>query len=377
MTQRRAFGTIRRLPSKRYQASYIGPDGRRHVGWSTCLVKADAEVWLRDEELLIDRGQWTSPARRSPIDIASPMTLAEYAAATLRRRATRARRPIRPTTVDLYAKLLDLAILPTLGRLPLVDITPAIIARWYESLPPNPTQNGNAYQLLRSIMNDALEDELIDRNPVKIKGAGKPQPKRRGQALNIGELTAYTAVATDHALPLLLAAWCALRSGEVRALRACDIAPDATALQVAQTVTKVGRGGPRSWRFGPPKTDAGARRVAVPPHLRPMLRDALDAHTGADALLFPSPSGQPMDGNVLREAHKRAAGAIGRPSMTLHDLRRTGATLAGQSGATTKELMRMLGHTQPAVAMLYQVADDKRDDERAARMSALLPRGEE
>jgi hypothetical protein len=29
---RRGFGYIRRLPSKRYQASYTGPDLARHVG---------------------------------------------------------------------------------------------------------------------------------------------------------------------------------------------------------------------------------------------------------------------------------------------------------------------------------------------------------
>lgn len=374
MTQRRAFGTIRRLPSRRYQAAYTGPDGRRHTGWSTYLVKADAEVWLRDEELLIDRAQWTPPARRVPVEIANPLTFAEYAAATIRRRATRARRPIRPTTVDLYSKLLDLAILPGLGRYALVDITPDVVQRWYDALPPNPAQNGNAYQLFRSIMNDAVEDELIGRNPVRIKGAGKPQPKRKGEALTLGELKAYTAAADAHALPLLLAAWCALRSGEVRALRAGDVSGDASALQIAQTVTKVGRGGPRAWRFGPPKTDAGARRVAVPPHLRTMLYDALQAHEGGPAdLLFPATGGVlPMDGNVLREAHKAAAKAIGRPSMTLHDLRRTGATLAGQAGATVKELMGFLGHTTPTVAMLYQVTDAQRDDDRARRMSAML-----
>ena len=71
--------------------------------------------------------------------------------ATSARRATRLRKPIRPTSVDLYNRLLDLCILPTLGDLALVDITPAITRRWYDGLPAkNPTQNGNAYALLRS-----------------------------------------------------------------------------------------------------------------------------------------------------------------------------------------------------------------------------------
>ena len=372
---RRAFGTIRKLPSARYQASYIGPDSRRHVGWSTYLVKADAEVWLRDEEILIDRTAWTPPARRLPVEQVDGMTLREYAAANLRRRATRARKPIRPTTVDLYGKLLDLAILPGLGSKVLVDISPADVQRWHDSLPDTPTQNGSAYQLLRSLMADALEDEMIERNPVRIKGAGKPSPKAKGQALNIGELQAYTAAADRHALLLLLAAWCGLRSGEDRGLRRCDVADDATAIKVEQTVSRVGRGKDRTWYIGAPKTAAGARRIAVPPHLRPMLRAWLDAYDGpADGLLFPAGDGHsPMDSVVLWRAHKAAAVAIGRPTLKIHDLRRTALTLAGQTGATVKELMSMAGHTQPAVAMIYQVADDARDDKRAERMSALLP----
>jgi len=62
---------------------------------------------------------------------------------------------------------------------------------------------------------------------------------------------------------------------------------------------------------------------------------------------------------------------IGKPTLTIHDLRRTGATLAGQSGATVKELMHRLGHTLPQVAMIYQVADAQRDAAVASRMSAL------
>lgn len=375
MTARRAFGTIRKLPSARWQASYVGPDGNRHTGWSTYLVKADAEVWLRDEEILIDRAQWTPPDRRKPVEQVDRMTLKEYATANLRRRATRARRPIRPTTVDLYNKLLDLAILPTLGGHALVDITAADVQRWYDALPPkNATQNGNAYQLLRSLMSDALEDEMIDKNPVRIKGAGKPKPKSKGQALNIGELVAYTAAADKHALPLLLAAWCGLRSGENRGLRRCDVADDGSAINVAQAVSRIGKGKGRTWYFGEPKTDAGARRIAVPPHLRPMLRTWLDAYTGpATGLLFPAEDGSsPLDPGVLWRAHKAAAAAIGRPTLKLHDLRRSAATMAGQSGATVKELMRFLGHTQPGVAMIYQVADDARDDIRAERMSAML-----
>lgn len=43
---KRSFGTIRRLPSKRYQASYIGPDMARHNAPGTFTARADAEGWI-------------------------------------------------------------------------------------------------------------------------------------------------------------------------------------------------------------------------------------------------------------------------------------------------------------------------------------------
>lgn len=372
---RRAFGSIRKLPSGRHQASYRGPDGRRHLAWTTYLRRSDAEAWLRDEELLTDRPEtWTPPSRRNPVQQGSPLTFAEYAEANLRRRATRSRAPLKPTTFDNYEKLLCLAILPDLGSLRLVDLTPERLARWHAALPDRtPTQNGNAYQLLHSLLRDAADEGLLEKAPARIKGAGKPTPKREGVALNAGEMAVWAATVERHALPLLLAAWCSLRSGEVRGLRRRDVAADGTLVTVAQAVSRVGKGSQRRWHFDTPKTAAGRRVVAVPPHLAPMLCDWIEAHPGdPDGLLFPATDGvTPLGADQLLRAHKTAAKAAGHPDMTVHDLRRTGATLAGQSGATIRELMRRLGHTTPGVAMIYQRADDDRDRAVAQRMSEL------
>ena len=46
MAKRRGFGTLRKLPSKRWQASYIGPDQERHTGPTTFTATGDAEEWL-------------------------------------------------------------------------------------------------------------------------------------------------------------------------------------------------------------------------------------------------------------------------------------------------------------------------------------------
>ena len=62
---KRSFGYIRLLPSKRYQASYIGPDSLRHVAPETFTAKMDAEGWLSSERRLIEWDQWISPAQRA------------------------------------------------------------------------------------------------------------------------------------------------------------------------------------------------------------------------------------------------------------------------------------------------------------------------
>jgi hypothetical protein len=61
---RRSFGGIGRLLSKRYQASYIGPDLARHVAVETFTAKIDAEGWLAAERRLVEWDEWTSPEVR-------------------------------------------------------------------------------------------------------------------------------------------------------------------------------------------------------------------------------------------------------------------------------------------------------------------------
>jgi integrase len=70
--------------------------------------------------------------------------------------------------------------------------------------------------------------------------------------------------------------------------------------------------------------------------------------------------------------------AAGRPDLTFHALRHTGAVLAAQSGAILAELMARLGHSTPNAAMRYQHAAADRDraiaDVLSERVRHLPPR---
>ena len=75
---RRGFGTIRRLPSGRLQASYIGPDDQRHNAPSTFQTRGDADRWLAAQQTAIASGTWGAQPVAAPRRSTLP-TFAEYA----------------------------------------------------------------------------------------------------------------------------------------------------------------------------------------------------------------------------------------------------------------------------------------------------------
>jgi hypothetical protein len=88
-----------------------------------------------------------------------------------------------PRTVGLHQPLLRLHIAPRLGDLDLVAITPGLVRSWRNDLLDRgvgrPTV-AKCYRLLRAVVNTAVDDELVRRNPCRIKGAGsEPGPRWR------------------------------------------------------------------------------------------------------------------------------------------------------------------------------------------------------
>ncbi|MGY2084232.1 hypothetical protein [Blastococcus sp. SYSU DS0539] len=87
---KRTFGSVDRLPSGRFRARYLGPDGRRHT--KIFVAKADAWAWLASEQTDLLRKSWRAPS-------ASGRTVGEYAEDYL------ARNDLRESTRVLYAGL--------------------------------------------------------------------------------------------------------------------------------------------------------------------------------------------------------------------------------------------------------------------------------
>jgi integrase len=365
--QRRPFGSVRRLPSGRYQARYNGPDSLAYTGRDsggrplTFTSKGAADSYLAGVRTDIERGRWVSPDAPKP---PAPDTLADYAATWL------AARKLADTTREHYGQLLRDHIYPAFGGVLVPDIRPADVRRWHAALTTGPTERAHAYGLLRTIMHTAVADELIDASPCRVRGGGSASRASKTEPATLAELEIIVSKTPERfRLMVLLAAWCALRFGELAELRRKDIDVAAGKVRVRRGVTRVRGARPVKG----PKSDAGTRDVAIPPHLMPAVKAHLREHVavGGNSLLFPAASG----GHLAYASKARwfypARAAAGRDDLRFHDLRHTGAVLAAATGATLAELMARLGHSTPGAALRYQHAAKDRDSAIAAALSGL------
>src|SRR5664280_1169581 len=102
--ERRKFGTIRKLASGRYQASYVGPDLMRHLAPTTYTAKIDAEGWLHEERKLTEANEWTPPKHRAEKARATQQVpdFETYAMKWVAKRRTDKGEPLRASTRAAY-----------------------------------------------------------------------------------------------------------------------------------------------------------------------------------------------------------------------------------------------------------------------------------
>jgi len=373
---RRGFGRIEKRDSGRYRAGYTGPDGRLYRAPMTFDARDDAVAWLAARRAEIQMEVWAPAAAARAALRRNVPTLRAYGDKWLEGRKTRGRE-LRPTTRQQYRMILDTYIYPTFGDEALDLISADAVNRWYGALAPGKeTIRSQAYSLLRTIFTSAASERpqpLIPYNPAHIRGAGNVKRAHKVRPASLPELETIVAALPDrYQLMALLAAWCALRFGELAELRRGDIDLRAKRVSITRGVVRVDG----KFVVGSPKSDAGVRDVAIPPHLIPVVKTHLRNHTGKgkDALLFPAAadSNSHLAPSTLYKVYYPARKAAGREDLRWHDLRHTGAVLAAQTGATLAELMGRLGHSTPGAAMRYQHAAEDRDTEIAKRLSALV-----
>jgi integrase len=344
-----------------YQVRLRRPDGTWYS--KTFRTKREAKDFIGTERTSQLSGSWIDP-------LAGGVTLSEYAQAWLRLRPS-----LRPRTLEQYEYLLRLRILPHLGHVSIRDLTTAGIRRWHSEQiakhGSSASTAAKAYRLLRTILTTAVDDELIPRNPCRIKSAGIERPEER-PILTLEQVRELADVIEPrYRAMVLLAVWTGIRYGEAAALCRANIALDVGTIRIERQLQELNDA---SVFLGPPKTAAGRRTVAMPPHVIPEIALHLGKYVGhsQDAVVFTSPEGAVLRrSNFNRRVWRPTCSQLGLDAFRFHDLRHTGNTLAASTGASTKELMARMGHASPRAALIYQHATPDRDRTIAAQLSRI------
>ncbi|GAB2583659.1 site-specific integrase [Streptomyces capparidis] len=359
--RRREFGTVRQLPSGRWQARYWAPDGSRRTAPETFESKTDAQTWLTLTKADIERKHWVDPD-------AGAVNFEAYALTWVEERGLAA------TTDELYRRLLSLHILPTFGAMDLDEITPPGVRSWRaERLKvTGATTVAKSYRLLKAILETAADDELIRRNPCRIKGAGSEKAKERPTA-SVEQVDALAdAMGPRWRLMVYFAAYGPMRPEEQGALRRSDVTLEPLAVRIRAAAPELTTGRRVE---GDTKSEAGTRTIHLPGFLYIEVKRHLDwfAEKGPGGLLFVGEKGAPFRRSTFGRKWRRARAKVGLPDdFRFYDLRHTGHTLSTQSGATLKDTMVRAGQSSEKAALIYQHSDDERQREVAVGIDARV-----
>jgi integrase len=270
---------------------------------------------------------------------------------------------VRPRTATRYRELVQIHILPTLGRTSLTKLAPQDLQRLYTvklAAGLAPRTVGHVHRVLHRALGQALRWGVVATNVCDTVDPPKVV-RTEIRALNPDEARRLLLAAEGDPLEALyvLALTTGAREGELLALKWADIDLEQGSLQIRRTIGRV-RG--QGFVESEPKSAKGRRHIA----LAPTATDALRRHrerqfaerlaaglvVAGDSLVFCNGVGRPIEPqNLLYRSFRSVLKRAGLPPMRFHDLRHSAASLLLSMGAHPKVVQELLGHSQISLTL--------------------------
>lgn len=291
---------------------------------------------------------------------------------------------LKASTLDGYRKIINGVLKPKLGATPLVLLTRKMCKDAFASIEATNKRLANVQSCLRSALGDAVDDELIESNPLAgwtYSVKGKPKTEDEIDPFTKAEQAAILEAATGQYRNLLqFALWTGLRTSELVALEWGDIDWLRGEARISRGLTKAAK------EAELPKTAAGLRDVK----LLPMALAALEeqkAHTYiAGAQVFHDPRyDKPFDGDqAIRKSFwiptlRRAKVRYRNPYQTRH----TYASMMLSAGEHPMWVAKQMGHSSwVMIARVYGRYIPNDGDTSGSKAAALfgtpvqIPNGE-
>jgi integrase len=367
-------GSIYQLPDGRWRGSvFLGyRDGKPHRKYVTRRTRALVAAEI---------GRLLEAQRQGQVITTGGMTVGEWLTTYLEQVA---KPQVRPRTYDRYRSDIDGHIVPAIGRHRLDKLRPAHLVALYNTRAAEGLSGASLrhmHAVIRRALNVAVKWQLIAVNPAVLVDA-----PRAGQheitPLSAAEAQGLIKAAVGDRMEArwLVGLALVLRQGEALGLWWDDLDLDAGLLRVRRALQRQHGGG---LVFAEPKTQRSKRTIPLPAQLADVLRQHRvrqeQERITAGSLwqdspcVFTTPIGTPVDPrNDFRE-FKKLLDRGSLPSVRLHDLRHTAASLLLAQNVPARVVMEILGHSQIALTMnTYSHVAPEVSREAADRMARLL-----
>jgi len=332
--------------------------GKRKQQWYSIKgTKKEAEKKLSELLHQLDKGDFIKPDK---------ITVAEF----LERWLKDYTRPnLAPNTADWYAYIIHSHLVPALGNIPLTQLKPEHLQRYYaEKLAGgrcdgkgalSPQTVRHCHVAIHYALEAAIKWGLIARNPADAVSPPRSE-RHQMQIWSAEELGSFleAAKATPYYALFHLLFATGMRRSEVLALRWCDIDLTLCQIYVTRSLQHLADG---TFSFKQPKTAKGRRAIALPPSTALVLKEhhekqAFDtAFVGRilkdDDLVFSHLDGKPFLPNSITHAWVKLVRRTGLKYIRLHDARHTHASLMLKQGVHPKIVQERLGHASIQITL--------------------------
>lgn len=323
----------------RYRARYRDPLGRQRS--ETFRRKADAERFLREVQVEVERGRWLDP---SGADLALGTWAAEFLLFARR---------LSPSTQETYRRDLERYILPRfgdyrLGRLPASEIEHWLNDEIAAGLAPSSVHRH--YRTLRRVLQVAVEKEKILNNPCDRVQAPRV-PKREMAFLDWTEVVALAEAINERYRALIyLAVDSGMRWSELVGLRRSKVDLRRRKVRVTEQLIRLESG---EWLRKETKTAAGVRSITISTETAEILAEHLRrfSEPDLDALVFVNKAGNPLISSSFWQHYFQPALRAAAVRCRFHDLRHTSVALAIAEAAHPKAIQTRMGHSSINVTL--------------------------
>jgi integrase len=352
--------------------------GRRKRKWHSLEAKGKRQAEIECATLVssIKAGTYLEPNKT---------TLAHF----IERWLENTKANVAPRTHERYAEIARKSIAPLLGAVILAQLKPAQISEAYTKALRGGRRDGKGglspqtvihmHRVLKQALKQAVQWEMIHRNPADAVRPPKVE-KHRFTTYDMSQTAALLEAVEGQRIyiPVLLAALCGLRRGEIAALRWCNVVLEKGSIAVVESVEQMNG----STRLKETKSGR-VRTVSLPL----TVRDALRAHRFAqaesmlklgvrltdDSFVCVLDDGTPMQPTFITHEWLRAIKGTNLPQYRFHDLRHAHATHMLTSGTHVKVASERLGHSRVGITLdLYSHVLPGMQEDAAAKVDAAL-----